>query len=117
MYTDETAISYKGLSEAELLVALYHATSALGMGVLHDRRHFSTSDAESFLARYEPHETQIRLDYVAGRPFKLTIDRAEKRVGSTKLFDRDAGRGAAARAIGAALDAKRASDDTLRMRR
>jgi hypothetical protein len=101
--SDET-IDIKGLDKAELLHALYHGTRALGLGRLHDNSGLTVDDMRAVLAKDEGSAYQYDFDYFAGRPLKCNIggDSFDPR-----LYDRDAGPGAAALAV-AKLRAKAA---------
>jgi hypothetical protein len=110
---DNTMVSYEGLEEGLVLHALYHGTRAMGWGALHDNSSFSLEDARSWFSdgpaegEFEPglgynrrREGHIvRLDYVAGRPIKVTFDTKAKTIDRDDLYDCDAGRGACARII------------------
>ena len=85
-------IDITGIDKAELLVALYHGTHPLGMGVLHDNPEFGIDDAKAALAS----EPSGRLDYVSGRPIKVNISGNSF---DPALYDRDAGEGAAQRIV------------------
>ena len=78
---------------AKLLSALHNGTQPLGMGHLHDIGHLSVTGAESVLkvtGRFE-------FDYLLyGRPLKVY---ARDGVVDGRLYDRDAGPGAFARAV------------------
>lgn len=95
------AISYEGLTEAEVIHALYHGTQPLGFGVLHNDDELTVAKVEDVLARYEPldRDGKIRLDYFAGRPLKVELDTNRKLIGRADLYDRDAGVGQCARVI------------------
>ena len=83
-------ISIKGLSKAAVLVALHNGTRPLGLGFLQARDSVSEADAETQLAR------GTYVDYFCGRPIKVDLSGDEL---EEYLYDRDAGKGAAARII------------------
>lgn len=90
-------ISYQGIDEATLLVALYHGTAPLGMGFLHNDPGFDKDEAEKLLAIYDGDDF-VHLDYIAGRPIKVTFDRIMQTFNPV-LYDRDAGAGVALRVV------------------
>lgn len=100
-------ISYKGLTDAEALHALYHGTVPLGMGWFHNNDAFSVADAQrvidSHKTRPDSLKTGVSFDYVAGRPIKVDFDTEAKLIRRVDLYDRDAGPDACARVISAAL--------------
>lgn len=85
-------IDISGLSKASVLVALHNGTSPAGMGFLHATNNFTEAEAEAILTR------STYVDYCAGRPIKCNLSGDEF---DPRLYDRDAGQGAAARAIDA----------------
>lgn len=83
---------------AAVLVALYNASKPLGMGILQfTPGNMSLEEAKHLLAqsRY--------FDYLHGRVMKVTIDGP---ILDSRLYDRDNGIGAAARAISNVPDMK-----------
>ncbi len=93
-----SALSYAGIDEAVLIHALYHGTQALGMGRLHDRPELTVDEIMEHVLGAEPLAPMIRFDYLAGRPLKTSIDTVAKTF-TTRLYDRDAGEGAAQRIV------------------
>ena len=97
-------ISIKGLDKAEVLAALVNGTRALGFGSFHDKGRFTADDARAFVERgtndmgFRMGEARWRFDYVAGRPLKCDLSGDEF---DERLYDRDAGDGAAERALAA----------------
>lgn len=95
-------INIKGLGKAEVLAALHNGTQALGMGMLHDIGRDMTADEASKAiesiggAREIYGKPSLYFDYLLGRPLKVDIGGDEF---DERLYDRDAGRGAADRAI------------------
>jgi len=88
-------IDITGLDKVAVLTALYNASRPLGMGFLHATPGgLSPEDAKLELARTEPHG--LYFDYLRGRVMKVSLsaDMLDPR-----LYDRDNGEGAAARAI------------------
>jgi hypothetical protein len=98
-------INYSGISEATLIHSLYHGTVPLGYGHLHHKGDLSLDDVAADLdemAKGEypqpDHRGLIRFDYYRGHPLKLTLDTVNKTF-NPRLYDRDAGRGAAERIV------------------
>lgn len=81
-------VNIKGLDKAEVLKALHDGTRPLGMGFLQARENVPIEDFRALGTGYA--------DYVFGRSIKCNIDGDEF---DPRLYDRDAGPGAAARAI------------------
>lgn len=107
-------LSYEGLTEAELIHALYHGTHAQGMGYLHNRPGLSLADVDSDIANgylMSKENGVIHVDYYYGRPLKVWIDTVHKAI-NPGLYDRDAGRDAAWTVISSALARKRAGMTT-----
>lgn len=88
-------IDIKGLDKAELIQALHAGTRAVGMGVLHDRGPITVEQARAVLGGEGPSGTNgpsprdgvVHLDYVAGRPIKVTL-KGDALIGAW-LYDRD----------------------------
>jgi hypothetical protein len=95
-------ISIAGLDKALVLKALYDNAQPLGMGGLHFRPGSMSEDEANRIVASS--EGRLYFDYVGGRPLKVDLagDQFDPR-----LYDRDQGDGAAARAI-AALRLERA---------
>ena len=88
---DGLTVNIKGLDYAEVLAALFNASKQQGMGFMHveGRQQMTKEDAQEILKQ------QDSFDYLRGRVMKITIE-DEMYVGG---YDRDNGKGAAARAI------------------
>lgn len=87
-------VDITGLDKVDVLRALYDATGPLGMGILHDKPDgLTVEDAQATIT--EAGERGY-FDYVHGRPIKCDLSGTEFDPG---MFDRDAGEGAAERAI------------------
>lgn len=88
-------VNIAGLDKAEVLAALVNGTVPIGLGALYARSLFSIEDAQRSIDAKDDGEP-LRFDYVNGCPIKCDIsgDTFEER-----LYDRDAGIGAAERAI------------------
>ena len=87
-------IDISGLNKVEVLRALYANAKPLGMGMLHFIPGPLPVDEAKELLAYDPR--YMDFDYLKGRLMKVNItgDSFEER-----LYDRDNGNGAAARAI------------------
>jgi hypothetical protein len=109
---DEGKIDISGIDKADLLAALHNGTRPMGMGFLQARGDMTAEDARAYLKRGDDHAEAfaeikakggvvigvepLYFDYLCGRPLKVDIG------GDTldpRLYDRDAGEGAAARVI------------------
>lgn len=98
--TQADAIDITGIDRVELIIALWANTHALGMGRLHDRPTLDPESVRSYIAKCEQlplHDGRIKLDYVQGRPLKVTIKGNE--LHHWRLYDRDAGEGVAHRVV------------------
>lgn len=103
--TDEQAIDISKMDKAEVLVKLYNAASPMGMGFLQAKPgDLSIEDARKLLRDEKPtndlgfaRDKATYFDYLHGRPLKIDLsgDKLDPR-----LYDRDHGDGAAARALG-----------------
>lgn len=86
-------IDVSHLSRAEILRRLYNASCPLGMGFLHfDTEEMTVEEAEELLKK------QDYFDYIKGRVMKVRIPQDGQL--NVRLYDRDCGPGAAARALG-----------------
>lgn len=97
-------VNITGLDKVVVLAALHNETSALGMGRMHDvGRDMNIDEARSIIDRNVNHngDRDLYFDYVAGRPLKVDLTGDEF---DPRLYDRDAGPGAAQRAIDKALE-------------
>lgn len=89
-------INIKGLDKGAVVAALYNASKPLGMGRLqYDPKPMTASDANGLIAAMgdKPY-----FDYLKGRVMKVMLDGDQL---DPRLYDRDNGEGAAARAIDA----------------
>lgn len=85
-------ISITGLDKAEVLAALFNASRPLGLGFLqYDPKPMTADEARRFL------EKSCYFDYLNGRVMKLDLSRDDQI--DERLYDRDNGPGAGARAI------------------
>ncbi len=92
-------VNTKGLSKAEVLVALYNASHAQGMGLLFaESGDMKIEEAEKIV------QTQSYFDYLKGRVLKVDLSNPDGF--DERLYDRDNGNGAADRAIARALAKK-----------
>lgn len=93
----DDSIDIDGIPPQELLLGLYHGTRPLGLGLMHNAPSYGLVDAAADYAHAHEHRYnhQVRFDYVAGRPIKVTFDLAARRLRRVRLYDRDAGQGAA----------------------
>lgn len=99
-------ISYKGLTEAEVLVALYHGTWPQGLGIFHNVPRFNLYTAMWFIETTYPQSAhELPFDYVYGRPIKVTLLRDQQEIYHEHLYDRDS-LAPCAEVIAAALEAK-----------
>lgn len=91
-------ISIKGLDDGAVLAALYNASQPLGMGFLHfDPKPMSAQEAwEIIYASETAADGTIYFDYLKGRVMKVRLGGPML---DPRLYDRDNGPGAAARAI------------------
>jgi len=83
--------------KAKVLAALYNASKPLGMGFMHFKpENMTEAEATAILAENE----MASFDYLKGRVMKVSLyeDSFDPR-----LYDRDNGEGAAARAVARAL--------------
>jgi len=90
---DEAAgkIPLVGLDKAEVLAALYNASSPQGLGMLHfNPTPMTRAEAAELLEQY------TRFDYLKGRVMKVDLSGDEL---DPWLYDRDNGTGAAERAL------------------
>jgi hypothetical protein len=88
----QDTIDISNLSKAEVLAALYNASKPLGLGWLQATlQPMTTQEAQTILD-----QGQTYFDYLKGRVMKIDLS------GDTltpRLYDRDNGQGAAARAL------------------
>ncbi len=82
-------INIKGMSKARVLAALANATSPAGLGWLQAQGAVTETEAQKSIDRG-------CADYCAGRPIKIDFSGDEI---DPRLYDRDAGQGAAARVV------------------
>ncbi len=98
--TAEGRVSIKGLDRAEVLAALYNASRTQGAGVLqYVDRPLPLEEARAVLARADSGKAVGfgSIDYLHGRV--ISVDLTEGDSFDPRLYDRDNGQGAAARAI------------------
>jgi len=96
-------ISYEGVDEAELVLALHQNTRPLGFGHLHDKN-LSLEEVKAHLDEYRSKGLVqtfggYSFDYFYGRPLKVTLDVNAKMLRCADLYDRDAGPGLAEHVI------------------
>jgi len=85
-------IDLHGKNKAEVLAKLYNASKPQGIGLLHyDSKKMTTEQAQVIL-----NTGQTYFDYLKGRVMKIDLSSDEL---DTRLYDRDNGPGAAARAL------------------
>lgn len=100
-------ISLSGLTKAEVLCVLYNASKPLGMGFLHYNPFpMPMEEAEQLIAIQDP--KRITFDYVKGRVMKIDLNGDDL---DPRLYDRENGPGAAARAIDALRQTKTTNPD------
>lgn len=84
-------INISRANKAAVVAALYNASKAQGMGLLHfDPKPMSTQEAAELLQSYQ------YFDYLKGRIMKIDLSGNWL---DPRLYDRDNGEGAAARAL------------------
>lgn len=84
------------LSRAEVLDKLYNASQPLGMGFLHYTPELmSVTEAQTLLDQLK---NEAYFDYLKGRVMKINLNDPCRL--DPRLYDRDNGEGAAARALG-----------------
>lgn len=103
-------ISYEGIDEAELIHGLYHGTGQLAVDtpaglidILHGGSKVTLRAVQEDLAEGVVHafdDAMMHIDYYRGRPLKVRLDLRLQNF-DERLYDRDAGEGAAARVIAA----------------
>lgn len=84
-------IDLKGRNKAEVLAKLYNASHQQGMGFLQEDKDMTLEEAQTLLD-----SGQDYFDYVDGRVMKIDLSGDEL---DPRLYDRDNGQGAAARAL------------------
>jgi hypothetical protein len=98
-------IDIKGLDKAEVLYALYHNSHAQGMsflGLPHGKENFTLEHAREiiketgYVLEGEYHPGRLYFDYLEGHIIKCDITNDEF---DERLYDRDCGEGAAAKAV------------------
>lgn len=101
----EPHIDITGIDRVALLVALYHGTRAVGLGMLNDRPGFNEETARAVLAAQPVRPNgDVWFDYVCGRPLKVIFSGDTLR--GARLYDRDAYEGACQDAVNAAREGK-----------
>ena len=93
-----STINIAGIPKEIVLQALFNASKQQGMGIMDKRgaEQMSIETAIEIVDEYEAQEFSLSFDYLLGRVMKVDISGDEF---SPRLFDRDNGEGAAARAI------------------
>lgn len=86
-YDDDEFIDITGIDLAELLVALYRGTKAIGLGRVHNDPGFYLDSAHRAIAEMPVIAGVQWFDYVAGRPIKIGI--RGTRLLRAALYDRD----------------------------
>lgn len=101
-------IDISKLDKCDVLAALYNASKPQGLGMLHFTPETMTRDqAEKLLAEDRP----PYFDYLQGRVMKINLAGDDL---DPRLYDRDNGQGAAARAIATIGDESAPKPDALR---
>lgn len=102
-------INYEGIDEATLIHGLYHGTGTLSMGTpagLIDRMQggsrVTLEKVREDIPAWVDSDGVLRIDYYSGRPLKVDVDTNTKTF-EERLYDRDAGQGAAARVVASLL--------------
>lgn len=113
---NDEMIATDGLTPAQVLAALYDASRPQGAGFVHyTPEPMTEAQAEALLTQYDAEgdpamagfqvlgveKRKPYFDYLRGRVMKVTIDRDGGPL-DPRLYDRDNGQGAAARALDAA---------------
>lgn len=98
----EGMIDISGLDKAEVLAALFNASKQQGMGFLNAEgaKAMSVDDARKCIDVVTDSDGEIYFDYLRGRVMKVELSGDEL---NPRLYDRDNGQGAAARALAAWL--------------
>jgi len=94
-------IDISGLDKAEVLAALFNASHQQGGGLFNHRG--SASMTVDDARQYTDKDDRQYYDYLRGRVMKVDLSKDELK---TRLYDRDNGQGAAARALEPLLAAK-----------
>lgn len=88
--------SFKGISLAQLILALYNGTWARGAGRLHARE-LTLKDVETWLKtaikrprKDRPPQTELQIEFFYGKPLRVTIDLVRETFDDT-LYNADAG--------------------------
>ena len=85
--------------KAKVLAALYNGSRPLGLGMMHfESAPMTEAEAEEILAERADYPS---FDYLKGRVMKVNLSGESF---EPRLYDRDNGEGAAARAVAAVLD-------------
>lgn len=97
----EGNIDISGLDKAEVLAALFNASKQQGMGALDSsgKRNMTIEEARELTDQ----RGEQYYDYLKGRIMKVDLSKDEL---NPRLYDRDNGHGAAARALAAILSKK-----------
>lgn len=89
-------MDYTGISEFVLLRKLWEKTRPVGIGIQLDKIRAGAipMDAEIEQA-FRRCDNTVYVDYLCGRPLKVTLDTQKKCMHGAHLYDRDAGAGVA----------------------
>ena len=92
MSSSTTPIRYGHVSELCLVRALWENSAAVGHGVFTEAMRGGAEPTDEELSRCLKPTTSgmIHLDYVFGRPLKVTLDTNTKELWNAHLYDRDA---------------------------
>ena len=97
---NENMVNIKGLDKADVLMALFNASRPLGMGILAEIARgggpMTREQANGVIAECAERGGSTYFDYLVGRVMKIDISGDEV---DPRLYDRDNGQGAAARAL------------------
>lgn len=91
---DSPPLSYKGIKLEVLVHALYHATTPQGpYGRRNDRPTLDVDQVREFLLAEFLGKDVFTIDWMFGRPIKLTFNVPDSEVLYSHLFDRDSNTG------------------------
>ena len=105
-------ISYKGLTKAEALAALWNGSRCQGLsffGADLGHTHMTADEAQKIIDERKNGEG-LYFDYLEGRVLKVDL-RTDDECFNEALYDRDLGPGAAQRVISHALAQKEGTDE------
>ena len=105
-----TTIDITGLDLAEVVHALYHGTTGLGMGRMQAVPSFTLDDARQVVKAISsdspPWGSKFYIDYLHGRPLKVRLGEESGQL-DLATYDRDAGQGCGQQVIDAIRKANR----------